>query len=153
MVGITGSDDLMALKQLRACEGSSVLVQVVVPKKSQHEVLKLMDFCMLSIRGHVFAGIEGLMKYWHEQTESSEPYILDRCQRFPCFYAEDFVNEHRFYRNFLICNNKKEADKNAEQMKQLPNSSNFCLVNNNLPDEMRPMVYYMDENMTMLLAY
>ena len=97
--------------------------------------------------------IEGLKEYVREQTDSSQPYILDRCQRFPCFDAEDYANEYRFYRNFLVCRDKQEANRKAKQMEKLPHFSDFCLVTNELPDTMRPMVYYKDETMEMTLAY
>lgn len=98
-------------------------------------------------------GIDAIKDYWLSQTDSSQPYIIERSQRFPCFDAEDYATEWRFYRNFLICHSKQEADKKTKDMKQLRENSNFCLVNKNLPADMRPIVYYEDESTSMLLAY
>ena len=61
--------------------------------------------------------------------------------------------EHRFFRNYLICCDKQDADAKAEALEQRPQSGDFCLVSDSLPDDMRPMVYYRDESGTMLLAF
>ena len=137
------SDDCKTIKKRIEKEGISNI----------NQVLCLPDNCTLSIHGQTFEGAEGLKDYVREQTDSSQPYIVDRCQRFPCFDSEDYANEYRFYRNFLICHDKQEADDKLKRMKQLPHSFNFCLVSDELPDDMRPMVYYADESMTLMLAY
>lgn len=147
------SDDFKSVKRRIEAEGISNIDPLLVPENVQRKVLRLTDNCTLSIFGQVFEGVEGLKDYIREQTDSSRPYILDRCQLFPCFDAEDYANEYRFYRNFLVCRDKQEADNKARQMKQLHHFSNFCLVNNELSDNMRPMIYYMDESMEMMLAY
>lgn len=147
------SDDCKTIKKRIEEEGISNIDPLLIPKNVQRKVLRLADNCTLSILGQTFEGAEGLKDYVREQTDSSQPYILDRCQLFPCFDAEDYANEYRFYRNFLICCDKQEADNKAKQMEQLSHFSNFCLVSSELPDDMRPMVYYADESMTLMLAY
>ena len=147
------SDDCKTIKKRIEEDGISNADPLLVPEIVQRKVLCLPDNCTLSILGQTFEGAEGLKDYVREQTDSSQPYILDRCQRFPCFDAEDYANEFRFYRNFLVCHDKQEADDKAKQMEQLSRFSDFCLVSNELPDDMRPMVYYADESMTLMLAY
>lgn len=149
------NDEFKSVKKCIEDDGICNVDPLLVPEAVQHKLLRLADNCSLSILGHVFEGAEGLKDYVREQSDSSRPYILDRCQRFPCFDAEDYANEYRFYRNFLVCRDKQEADKNkkTKQMEQLSHFSDFCLVSNDLPDSMRPMVYYKDESMSMMLAY
>lgn len=146
-------DEFKSVKVRIDVEGICNIDTLLVPEKVQRKVLCLADNCTLSIQGKTFEGAEGLKEYVREQTDSSQPYILDRCQRFPCFDAEDYANEYRFYRNFLVCRDKQEANRKAKQMEKLPHFSDFCLVTNELPDTMRPMVYYKDETMEMTLAY
>ena len=126
---------------------------MIVPDNVQMDFRQIPSDCTLSICGVVFEGIDAIKDYWLSQTDSSQPYIIERSKRFPCFDSEDYATEWRFYRNFLICHSKQEADKKAKDMEQLRESSNFCLVNKNLPADMRPMVYYMDESTSMILAY
>lgn len=147
------SDDCKTIKKRIEDEGISIIDPVLAPKNVQGKVLCLPDNCTLSLLGQTFEGADGLKDYVREQTDNSQPYIIDRCQRFPCFDSEDYASEYRFYRNFLICQDKQEADDKLNRMKQLPHSINFCLVSNELPDDMRPMVYYADESMTLMLAY
>ena len=147
------SDEFKSVKKRIESEGISNIDSLLVPREVQRKVLCLADNCTLSILGQVFEGVEGLKDYVKEQTDSSTPYILDRCRLFPCFDAEDYATEYRFYRNFLICKDKQEADNKVMQMEKLPHFCDFCLVSNELADEMRPMIYYKDESSTMMLAY
>ena len=93
------------------------------------------------------------MKYIQTQTNSSEPYVIEYSKRFPCFDAEDYATERRFYRNFLICQSKADADKKAEKINQLKESNRTRLTQKDLPADMRPMVYYEDDKYSMLLAF
>ena len=151
-VALVIGDGFQSVKKRIESEGIRMANPFIVPSKVQLQTIRLMDTCTLSVAGEVFEGIEGLMDYLCSQNENSRPYILNRSERFPCFDAEDYATEHRFYRNFLICKDKHEAAKRAKQLESLPSGTNFCLVNDELPKEMRPMVYYMDESMTMTVA-
>ena len=133
--------------------GTYAIQSMIVPDNVQMELRQIPSDCTLSIRGMVFEGIDAIMDYWRNQTDNSQPYIIACCQRFPCFDAEDYATERRFYRNFLFCHSKQEADKKATNMELLQGSSNHCLVNKNLSSDMRPMVYFEDESTSMILAY
>ena len=133
--------------------GTYAIQSLIVPDNAQMELRQIPSGCTMSICGVVFEGIEGILDYWRNQTDSSQPYIIERSELFPCFDAEDFATERRFYRNFLICHSKQEADKKVKSMEQLQASINFCLANKNLPADMRPMVYFKDESTSMILAY
>ena len=146
-------DDGSSVRKRIEKEGISTTDPLMIPSKIQQQVIRVTDNCTLSVGGHVFEGIEGLKGYLREQTDKSRPYLLIRHERFPCFDAYDYANEHRFYINILICKDKQEADKKTKRFEALTAGSNFCLVNNDLPDDMRPMAYYMDESMTMDIAY
>jgi len=147
------ADDGRGMKILIGDMGTCAIQSLIVPDKVQMDLRRIPWGCTLSIGGVVFEGIEALMDYWRNQTDDSQPYIIDRSRLFPCFDAEDYATERRFYRNFLICHSKQEADKKAKNMEQLRGRSNFCLVNNDLPADLRPMVYYEDESTSMILAY
>ena len=107
----------------------------------------------VSILGVVFEGIDSILDYVCNQTDNSQPYIVSCCERFPCFDDEDYATESRYYRNYLFCRSKQEADQKVWKMKELPEKSNFCLVRTKLPADMRPMVYYEDEDTSFLLAF
>jgi hypothetical protein len=152
-IGGLTADDGSGMKTRIINFGTCAIPSLIVPDKAQMDLSQIPSDCTLSVCGVVFEGIDEILDYWRNQTDGSQPYIIARSQRFPCFDAEDYATERRFYRNFLICRSKKEADKKTMSMEQLREGSNFCLVNNSLPADMRPMVYYEDESTSMSLAY
>ena len=133
--------------------GTFAIQSFIVPENTQMKVLTLPKDCSLSVGGMVFEGIDEIQNYVYTQTESSQPYIIERSQLFPCFDYEDFANENRYFRNFLICRSMQEANEKNMKMKLLNEGNNFNLVNNDLPADMRPMVYYRDESASMILAF
>ena len=149
LVAGDGSGMKTRISKLGTCD----ILSLIVPDSVQMELRQIPEDCTLSICGVAFEGIDAIKDYWRNQTDSSQPYIIERSHRFPCFDASDYAYENRFFWNFLICHSKQEADKKVKSVEQLEESSNFCLVNKNLPADMRPMVYYEDESTSMLLAY
>ena len=105
------ADEGRGMKTLICDMGTCAILSLIVPDKVQMDLRRIPWGCTLSIGGVFFEGIEALMDYWRNQTDNSQPYIIDLCQLFPCFDAEDYATERRFYRNFLICHSKQEADK------------------------------------------
>ena len=133
--------------------GIYAIQSFIVPEDIQMKVLTLPKDCTLSVGGMVFEGVDEIQNYVFTQTESSQPYIIERSHLFPCFDYEDFANENRYFRNFLICRSMQEVTEKSMKMKLLNEGDNFNLVNNDLPADMRPMVYYRDESASMILAF
>lgn len=133
--------------------GTYAIQSFIVPEDTQMKVLTLSKNCTLTVGGMVFEGVDEIQNYVYTQTESSQPYIIERSQRFPCFDYEDFANENRYFRNFLFCCSKEEAKEKTMKMKLLNEGNNFNLVNNDLPADMRPMLYYQDNSTSMILAF
>ena len=134
-------------------DGICAIRSFIVPEKAQMKLMRLPLDCTLSVGNVALNGFDSIRAYMRNQTESSQPYIVDKCELFPCFDAEDYANENRFYRNYFFFRSKQEADEKAPKIANLQSSGNCCLANDSLPADMRPMVYYMDESTTMLLAY
>lgn len=151
-IGKLTADDGNEMKTRIRNQGTFAIQSFIVPETIQMRTLQLPKVCTLSVGGTVFEEVDAIKEYVRTQTDSSRPYIIERSQRFPCFDASDYAYENRYYRNFLICSSKQEADMKLKDMKHLEAGSNFCLVNMNLPATMRPMVYYQDESASMLLA-
>ena len=147
------SDDGKWMRARIATEGTFNTTSFIVPEIVQMELRKLQSDCTLSVSGVVLEGIDAIKDYVRTQTDSSKPYIIELSQRFPCFDAEDYATEWRFYRNYFIYSSKQEADMNAKKMTQLKEGCNYCFANGNLPAAMRPMVYYCDQSTSMVLAF
>lgn len=133
--------------------GTLAIQSFVIPETIQMSLYQLPSDCAISVGGVILEGVDAILDYVRTQTDSAKPFIIERSQRFPCFDASDYAYEKRYYRNFLICHSKQEADMKIGEMKKLEEGSNFCLVHKSLPADMRPMVYYQDEKNSMLLAF
>ena len=153
-IGRLTDDDGSGMKTRISNLGTCAIQSLIVPDKVQMELRQIPSECTLSVLGVVFEGIDAIKDYWRNQTDSSQPYIIERSQRFPCFDSSDYAYENRYFWNFLICHSKQEADKKAKSMEQLEVvKGNFRLINENLSADMRPLLYFEDESTSMILAY
>ncbi len=151
-IGKLTADDGSGMKNRIRKLGTYAIQSFIIPETVQMSLLQLPSDCTLSVSGVVFKGVDAILDYVRTQTDSARPYIIERSQRFPCFDSSDYAYENRYYRNFLICQSKQEADIKVVYMKQLKEESNFRLANKSLPANMRPMVYFKDEDTSMVLA-
>lgn len=73
-------------------------------------------------------------------------------ERYPCFDSEDFLNETRYYRNFIFRNHKLTENDFTETLSLCPMQTNCCLVTKQLPENLTPMLYYEGEGELMYIA-
>lgn len=78
-------------------------------------------------------------------------HIGELYEKYPCFDAEDYANENRYYQNFIFRKQPVTND-DLETLYDLPQSTNFCKVTEQIPKEVLPMLYYRGEGSIMLLA-
>ena len=153
-IGRLTDNDGIGMKTRISNLGTCAIQSLIVPDKVQMDLRQISSDCTLSICGVVFEGIDAIKDYWRNQTDGSQPYIIERSLRFPCFDSSDYAYENRYFWNFLICHSKQDAEKKAKSMEQLEVvGGNSRLVSENLPADMRPMVYYEDDSTFMILAY
>lgn len=98
----------------------------------------------LTFKGVTYQGIGGIM-----QADREEQQVFSICKRFPCFDSYDYVYENRYYRNYWF--GVDEAVR--EVIWAWQGGGNCRYIGEDLPDVMLPMVYYEDEQDTMLVAY
>ncbi len=77
--------------------------------------------------------------------------VSNRWESFPCFDSYDYANENRCYNNYCFCSKNSQTWQRIMELK--PQRQNFCLVGENMPKDVLPMVYMNDDEKTMLLAY
>lgn len=80
-----------------------------------------------------------------------ELHVGQLWERYPCFDLSDYATERRFYQNYII---RKEPIRKTEilQLKELPSFGNSKRINERIPFDMLPMVYYVGEGGFMLVA-
>ena len=116
------------------------------------------------IFGETLHGLDDILAYMEisigiNQTSASiekpekrgELHVGQLWERYPCFDLSDYATERRFYQNYII---RKEPIRKTEilQLKELPSFGNSKRINERIPFDMLPMVYYVGEGGFMLVA-
>lgn len=105
----------------------------------------------IEILGHIYHGIQDVKNQCC--SESGPLIILTKCELFPCFDSDDYATEKRFFRNFLFCKSSEEAAKKGDTFrKSKVRAINYCLIGEDMPEDMLPMVYYADESKEVIIA-
>lgn len=84
--------------------------------------------------------------------ERRKHLILEKYKFFPCFDSYDYASENRFYHNFLFCDDKNDAAIKKVSFDAIPKTYG-CIVDQNYPKDLRPLVYYADESDCMTVYY
>lgn len=105
----------------------------------------------IEILGHIYHGIQDVKNQC--QSDSGPLVILENSERFPCFDYEDYATEKRFFRNFLFCKSNEEAARKGDVFRKCKErAGNYCLIGEDMSEEMLPMVYYEDGNKEVVIA-
>lgn len=105
----------------------------------------------IEILGHVYHGIQDIRNQC--QRDSGALVILQNSELFPCFDIDDYATETRFFRNFLFCKSNEEAARKGYIFRKGEiRGVNYCLIGEDMPEEMLPMVYYEDESKEVMIA-
>lgn len=65
-------------------------------------------------------------------------YVGKDCKRYPCFDAEDYASEDRFYWNFVFAKTQEELDVRLADLKNISPEGNYYKFS----DVLAPMVYW-----------
>lgn len=65
-------------------------------------------------------------------------YIGKDCKRYPCFDAEDYASEDRFYWNFVFAKSQEELDARLADLKKTSPEGNY----NKFSEALAPMAYW-----------
>ena len=119
----------------------------------------------VEILGHVFHGIKDISKhvemslyinFSHGKADVCEPemscdvHVGEIWMPYPCFDSDDYMNESRSYQNFIFRRSPITQDE-MRKFSKLPSKGNACKLDENVPAEMLPMVYYYGDGDTMLV--
>jgi hypothetical protein len=79
-------------------------------------------------------------------------HVAEIWQSYPCFDFEDRMNEHRTYQNYFFSTKPFSLERLSEIYKKCHEESNFALVNENMPIDIAPAVYYVGDYSDMVVA-
>lgn len=121
----------------------------------------------IEILGHVFHGLQDIKEhvemslYRHisrgmasivEPLKQCEVHVGEMWSPYPCFDSEDYLYENRTYQNYIFRSRPITQD-DMKKLSELPSSCNECRVSEIVPEDMRPMVYYVGDGDTLLVAF
>lgn len=90
-------------------------------------------------------------KSFRETSPYPDIHIGQLWERYPCFDSYDYATEKRTYQNYIF---KKTpiTKEDIVELQKLPRETNCCIVTDKIPEELLPVLYYVGEGETMLLA-
>lgn len=153
------------LKQLRPAD--AVLAEYVDYFVDRHKDIKLADFDIqmyaatedFTIGNYTFHGLDDLkskvclsapsfidkIRLFDDKESSHAPFVGELYERYPCFDFEDYANENRFFRNFIIRDTTITRD-DLQKLNALSGRDNCRKLTEQTPSNMLPMVYYDGES-------
>ena len=120
----------------------------------------------MEILGHVFHGLKDIQEHVemslyrsYSRGQADVRNAKARCNihvgemwmPYPCFDAEDYANEYRTYQNYILRERPITQD-DMKTLSELPSKGNECRISECMPAEMLPLVYYVGDGDTMLVA-
>ncbi len=116
----------------------------------------------IEILGHVFRGLDEIKSSVEMSTspffgreinpefvKEEEPevpikgiHVAEIWKSYPCFDFEDRMNEHRSYQNYFFSTMPFTPERLSEIYKVCNEKSNFALVNEDMPVDIAPAVYF-----------
>ena len=116
--------------------------------------------------GHVFHGLDDIKRhvemslyknYAHGKADEREPeercevHVGEMWMPYPCFDFEDSLYEDRTYQNYIL-RRRPITQGDMKRLSALPSKGNELRITEELPIDMLPMVYYVGDGDTMLVA-
>lgn len=121
----------------------------------------------VEILGHTFHGLEDIMAYREmslcERYMSKDPatcvtprkrgniHVGEVWQSFPCFDSSDYDTENRSYQNYLV-RNRPITHADMQKIRNLPTVGCLEKINERMPVDALPLVYYHGNGGFMLVA-
>lgn len=134
-------------------------------RKEMHRIFSCSIHDDVEILGHVFHGLKDIQayvemtkydggvsdSYAREPEKKGTVHVGELWMRYPCFDSSDFLYENRSYQNFIL-RDRPITSSDMKRLEKLPTHMNAKRLDASVPEEMLPMVYYVGEGNTMLVA-
>ena len=120
----------------------------------------------VEILGHVFHGLKDIQEHVEmslyrgysrgradvrKARASCNIHVGEMWRPYPCFDAEDYANENRTYQNYIL-RERPITQGDMKALSKLPSKGNECRISECMPAEMLPLVYYVGDGDTMMVA-
>ncbi|MCH5319355.1 MAG: hypothetical protein J1E38_06560 [Paramuribaculum sp.] len=78
-------------------------------------------------------------------------HVLDLYMPYPCFDSSDFLYENRKYHNYFF-SKEPFTDKDIERIAGAPMKMNYCLVHEEMDENLLPAVYFCGDSYCKLIV-
>lgn len=120
----------------------------------------------ITILGHEFSGLEDVkahrslcgrdsfydpdMIHCTPAKESKDVFVAELYDRYPIFDSYD-IGDDRTYQNYFF-SNVPFSEETLAEMKAIKHKCNYCMVHEEIPEHLLPVLYYSGEGDYMILA-
>ncbi len=120
----------------------------------------------ITILGHTFNGLNDIIKHCEmtckeglpgmiycsplERKKQADIHVGEIYERYPIFDSSD-LKDRRAFRNFIF-RHSPICEMDMRDALTIPHRCNFCMVNESIPHDMLPILYYKGDGEHMLLA-
>lgn len=120
----------------------------------------------IEILGHVFHGLKDIEKHVEmslyksysrgkaderKPDEQCDVHVGEMWMPYPCFDEEDFATENRSFRNFVFRSRPITQD-DMKTLSELPSKRGECRISEDVPQDVLPLVFYVGDGDTMVVA-
>ena len=119
----------------------------------------------VKIMGQVFHGLQDIRKHVElsllenssigpqecEPERKGKVHVGELWMSYPCFDSSDYMYENRTYQNYIF-RGRHVTYSDLKRLEALPTHGNSKRIAPTVPQEMLPMVYYVCEGNTMMVA-
>lgn len=134
-------------------------------RQVEHKIFSCSIHDDVKILGQVFHGLQDIeahvemVKYegigrepWEYKAEKTgQVHVGEMLMRYPCFDSSDYAYENRSYQNYIL-RDSPITPSDMRRLEQLPAYMDAKRIDASVPEDMLPMVYYVGDGDTMIIA-
>lgn len=134
-------------------------------RQVEHRIFSCSIHDDVEILGQVFHGLQDIdahVEMVKHEGSSREPWdykperkgkvhVGEMLMRYPCFDSSDYLYENRSYHNFIL-RDRPITSSDMIRLEQLPSHIDALRIDASVPEDMLPMVYYVGDGDTMIVA-
>jgi hypothetical protein len=131
----------------------------------EHRIFSCSIHDDVEILGQVFHGLQDISAYVEmsqsvgssckpsvrEPVKKGRVHVGELWMSYPCFDSSDFLYENRTYQNYIL-RERPITFEDMERLRNLPSGMNAQRLSPSVPEDMLPMVYYVGDGDTMMVA-
>lgn len=134
-------------------------------RQVEHKIFSCSIHDDVEILGKVFHGLQDISAHVEmsqavgssckpsvrEPKKTGRVHVGELWMSYPCFDSSDYLYENRTYQNYIL-RERPITFEDMERLRKLPSGMNAQRLSPSVPEDMLPMVYYVGDGDTMIVA-